>query len=371
MALFEDGDLGFLASVLVDAVGACAAAAWVARGPRWPVLRALGAATILAVGWLAKLRLMVAAGLDGFGGLHVIYLDLVVAMPLAGLTFVAVRRSRLVTWTVAPLVVVVLTLGAYASFVEPHGLSLERADVALNPRRAGDDPVRVGVLADLQTEHVGDHERAAVARLMAARPDLILLPGDIHQGSDRALHRELRGLRQLLGGLRAPAGVWFVPGDMEDVAKARTLLQGTGIRLLVGATAAIRVRDRRLTLAGIDEARRDPESGQRTATALGAAPGGSDVRILLTHRPDALLWLRPATRVDLVIAGHTHGGQVQLPGIGPPILFSRLPRRVGAGGLHSLTGRRIYISRGVGMERGQAPGVRFGARPEVSVLTLR
>ena len=50
---------------------------------------------------------------------------------------------------------------------------------------------------------------------------------------------------------------------------------------------------------------------------------------------------------------------------------SRVPRSVGAGGLHSLAGRRIYVSRGVGVERGQAPQLRFGAVPEVSLITLR
>jgi uncharacterized protein len=71
------------------------------------------------------------------------------------------------------------------------------------------------------------------------------------------------------------------------------------------------------------------------------------------------------------VAGHTHGGQVQLPIVGPPSIASRVPREVGAGGLHELDGRRIYVSRGVGVERGQAPLLRFGAVPEVSLITLR
>ena len=81
--------------------------------------------------------------------------------------------------------------------------------------------------------------------------------------------------------------------------------------------------------------------------------------------------LRPRTRIDLTLAGHTHGGQVQLPGVGPLMIASRVPRSVGAGGLHSLAGRRIYVSRGVGVERGQAPRLRLGAVPEVSLITLR
>jgi predicted MPP superfamily phosphohydrolase len=72
----------------------------------------------------------------------------------------------------------------------------------------------------------------------------------------------------------------------------------------------------------------------------------------------------------LLVAGHTHGGQVQIPFFGPPITLSRVPRSVAAGGFHSLDGRAIYVSRGIGNERGWAPRVRFLAPPEVSLLTL-
>ncbi len=96
------------------------------------------------------------------------------------------------------------------------------------------------------------------------------------------------------------------------------------------------------------------------------------MRILLAHRPDAGLELRRGTRVDLTVAGHTHGGQVAPPLLGPLVVASAVPRHVGAGGLHDLGGgRRIYVSRGIGMERGHAPPLRIGAPPEVSLLTLR
>jgi predicted MPP superfamily phosphohydrolase len=76
------------------------------------------------------------------------------------------------------------------------------------------------------------------------------------------------------------------------------------------------------------------------------------------------------TRVDLVLAGQTHGGQVQVPLVGPLTTASGVPREVAAGGLHRLDGTRIYVSRGVGVERGQAPRLRLGAVPEVSLITL-
>lgn len=63
---------------------------------------------------------------------------------------------------------------------------------------------------------------------------------------------------------------------------------------------------------------------------LESAAGLGDVRLLVAHRPDTVLNLRPRTRIDLTLAGHTHGGQVQLPGVGPLMIASRVPRSVGA-----------------------------------------
>ena len=92
---------------------------------------------------------------------------------------------------------------------------------------------------------------------------------------------------------------------------------------------------------------------------------------MLSHKPDAVYNLEPASRVDLVVAGHTHGGQVVLPLFGPPITLTSVPREIARGGLGEMDGRTIYVSRGIGMERGQAPPLRFLCPPEISLLTLR
>ena len=74
---------------------------------------------------------------------------------------------------------------------------------------------------------------------------------------------------------------------------------------------------------------------------------------------------------DLMIAGHTHGGQVQIPYLGPVFTFSRVPRLWGAGGLFKFdSGKHLIISRGIGMERGYAPRIRFFCRPQLIFLDL-
>ena len=86
--------------------------------------------------------------------------------------------------------------------------------------------------------------------------------------------------------------------------------------------------------------------------------------------PDIALLLEPDDRIDLLVAGHTHGGQVVIPGFGPPLTLTRVRREVAAGGLHRAREQLIYVSRGVGHEPGLAPPVRLFCPPEVTVLSL-
>jgi predicted MPP superfamily phosphohydrolase len=369
---YDAGNLVFVLSAAVDTAVLCAAIAWAARGEPLDG-RLLGALAVAVAALGLKGLVLLWMGVSApFGVMHVIWLDLVVAVPLAALLLLALTRRRAGRLVRAGAVAAFLLapVGAYASFVEPERLVLERAELELDPGRAGQRPVTIGVIADLQCEEVGGHEREAVERLMAERPDVILLAGDYHQGSDAKLDEQLPALRSLMRGLRAPGGVFAVQGDVESAAEARRVMARTGVRLLMNEVEAVRVRDRRVSIAGIELAYWSA-AARRTLTALERRPGRRDVRIALAHRPDAVRLLRPDTRVDLTVAGHTHGGQVQLPLVGPLTISSRVPRRVGAGGLHELDGRNIYVSRGVGAERGQAPQLRLGAVPEVSLITLR
>jgi predicted MPP superfamily phosphohydrolase len=369
----DAGNLVFALSAAVDGVLVCAAVWWSLRGDRI-LRRALAAASVVAALLAVKGIVLVSRGLDvPFGVMHVLWLDMVVVLPLAGvlaLVLLGRRPGAAAARVVAVGACLLAPVGAYAALVEPERLVVERAEVGLPAGRGGSEPLRVGVLTDLQFSRLGHHERKAVDRLMAERPDLILLAGDYHQGSRAILHEELPGLRRLLSRLDAPGGVYAVHGDCEGVEEARLVLSGTGVRLLVNDTARTRARGRTISIAGLERDYWSPHA-QRLIRTFERAPGERDVRILLSHRPDAIDALSPRSRVDLVVAGHTHGGQVQLPFYGPPSTASGLPRAVAAGGLHDLDGRSIYVSRGVGAERGQAPRLRLGAPPEVAVVTLR
>ena len=328
----------------------------------------------VAAAIVTKLAILAALGGQRFGMLHLIYLDVVVALPLVGIGLLLARRARrrLPVLIAALGLVALAPAGVYASLIEPRRLQTERADVRLDPARAGRAELRVVALADVQTAGVGDYERRAFRRANELRPHVVLIPGDLFQMDAERFRRDLPELRRLVASLRAPGGVFVVDGDSDDPEEIRQVLRGTGARLLLNEVARTRVAGRDLTIGGIRVNWRTREA-RRVYRRLERAPGGGDVRIVLAHRPDAVRELRHGTRVDLVVAGHTHGGQVVVPGFGPPITQSWVPRRVAAGGLHELEGRRrIYVSRGVGLEHASnAPHLRVLCPPELTLLRLR
>lgn len=366
------GNAVFALSAGIDVLAAWALVAWAAQ--RRPLLPRLALGGALVLGLLAvKGLLLLKLGVERhFGVMHVLWLDFAVVLPLtAGLL-------GLLTWrhggaTVRALVVAGLLaapVGAYASFIEPNRLVVDHATLRLSPERVGADPISVALLSDIQFEEVGDHERKAVARLMAQRPDVIVLTGDYHQGSRAEFVRQLPAIHRLFAQLHAPGGVFAVQGDVEGPKDFQQTFAGTGVHTLFNEVARTRVGDRAVTIGGVQLAywRSAARDFTRRFERL---PGDGDVRILIAHRPDVVHGLTPETRVDLLAAGHTHGGQVQLPLIGPLSTASGVPRDVAAGGLHVIDGRALYVSRGIGVERGQAPRLRFGAPPEIPIVTLR
>ncbi|HEX5000321.1 MAG TPA: metallophosphoesterase [Terriglobia bacterium] len=326
-----------------------------------------GAATILAVA-ATFTAVGIAAGVGPFGVIRLAYLAGVVALPLASAGILVARVIGQTTMsslglTLAGMGLLAAPLGAYVSWVEPNRLALEQSALVVSRDRAGRNAIRLGVLADLQADSIGEHERAAVDLLMAQHPDIILIPGDLFQGTGAQWNASRAALGELLRRLDAPGGVFFVMGDV-DTGHTLELLSETRIRTLRNEIVNVRLGDREITIGGVDR------SGGDVIRALETMPGAGDIRILLAHRPDHVLSLGARTRVDLTVAGHTHGGQIIIPGFGPIMTLSAVPRNVAAGGLHWLGSRAIYVSRGVGMERLEAPPMRFNCVPEVSILTL-
>ncbi|HKC25382.1 MAG TPA: hypothetical protein VKF32_11605, partial [Thermoanaerobaculia bacterium] len=108
---------------------------------------------------------------------------------------------------------------------------------------------------------------------------------------------------------------------------------------------------------------REPDSLR--ALLLPPPPGG--LSLAVGHAPDFALGASRLGTVDLALAGHTHGGQVVVPGVGPLLTFSRLPKSF-ASGTHTLNGLPLVVTKGVGMERQWAPRIRLFCPPDVTIV---
>jgi hypothetical protein len=282
---------------------------------------------------------------------------------------ILLRRRRGSAAGAATLVALGLSLAGvhvYATAVEPFRLEVRRHRVPVDAELV--EPVRIAILADLQTDRIGAFEQVVFARLDAERPDLVLLPGDWLQVPDESsFAREQPRLAALFEGLgHSPRlGIWAVDGDIETAARE---LAGTPARVLHDEIVPL-PGEPALQVIGLSRpaSRRPLDSHIRAA--IDSFAGFS---IVFGHAPDFALPAidgRDRPRA-LLVAGHTHGGQVVIPGFGPPFTLTSIPRTFAAGGLFELGATTLCVSRGVGMERGYAPRVRFLCRPELVVIEL-
>ncbi|MFO8080547.1 MAG: metallophosphoesterase [Armatimonadota bacterium] len=212
--------------------------------------------------------------------------------------------------------------------------------------------------------------REAVRLAMEQEPDLITISGDLFDTCEMATE-----CSEQLEGLEAPLGVWAAPGNHdrahedpfkcleappEDIDTLRDVLGRLGIRLLANCNERLSVDGAEIAIAGSDEF----AFGRDDVEAALDGTEGADFTVLVCHTPD-LLDDPHAAGADLVLCGHTHGGQIQLPGIGAPWAPVWRDRRR-ASGLLQADGQLVYVSRGVA----SATRARFNCHPEVVVLTL-
>lgn len=267
-----------------------------------------------------------------------------------------------------------MTVGAglvYVRRIEPRWLAVSRIRVPLNRTGQSIVPVRVLQLSDLHLSPEVSLEYIAesIDLGLSTRPDVIVLTGDYFTGPAQTVSEYADVLRRLSAAAPTFAclgnhdgGQWSrARGGLESADAVVNMLGGAGIACLINEGREVRVHGRTIQLIGVG----DFWSGLcKPDTAFANVPARGDaVRLLLNHNPDAKVMLR-SHDWDLMLCGHTHGGQLRLPLIGAPYAPVRDKRYIH--GLHSWENRWLHITSGVG----NLHGVRFNCRPEVTVLTL-
>jgi predicted MPP superfamily phosphohydrolase len=260
-----------------------------------------------------------------------------------------------------------------------YGLLYERQDVEVVRQRVrlarlpkSFEGFRIAQLSDI---HIGPFTTAGYIRRCVAitnglKPDLIVLTGDYiawDPGAAREVVREL-------AGLRAAQGVFGCLGNHESVSNTEdyftSLFAEQGIHILRQQRAPIQLAGETVNLMGIDDTRGETEAEWRQDLYRRLHKGlvmPGTVNILLAHEPSVTVLDRAAELgIDLVLAGHTHGGQLALEAVHREFNASRLMYRY-TRGWYENQGAKLYVNRGIGTT---GPPIRLGARPEITVLEL-
>jgi uncharacterized protein len=250
--------------------------------------------------------------------------------------------------------------------LEPHWLGVGQHEVKLG--FGSSMPLRLLHLADL---HVSKHVSlgfisTAVQKGLALKPDLICLTGDFISWRYDAFDPYAEVLKPLADAAPTFAslgnhdgGQWAAGAGYGDTSLVRRLLEHSRIQLLHNRSTTVQIRRRTLSLVGVG----DLWAGELDAAAAFAKTTWSDATILLSHNPDSKELLRVFSW-DLMLCGHTHGGECDLLLFGTP--FAPVQDKRYVRGLHPWNNRWIHITKGVG----NLHGMRFNCRPEVSLLTL-
>jgi uncharacterized protein len=293
---------------------------------------------------------------------------IVLGFVVAALHRRAGRPGRGLVFCGAALGLLAIYVEAYR--VEPNMLRVRRHTVDRDIGTTDGMTIRILHVTDIQTPVIGPHEELALRTGLSYRPDLIVLTGDYVQDAlgrptEEQAARDLRALIARIG-FHAPLGVLATEGDVGP--SCRAVFAGTLVRCLVDESTLVNLPGGdTLRITGLSRGAGRERDSAWLGRLLSLGPHG-DHHIVISHSPDFVDSM--PERVDLVLAGHTHGGQVVFPFFGPPKTASRLPRLY-AGGLHDYRGIPLHVSRGVGMERGFDLPVRFLCPPEICVLDVR
>ena len=243
-------------------------------------------------------------------------------------------------------------------------LVTETTDIGIRGLGAEFDGYRIAFLSDLHISPLVPSWwlARAVEAALALKPDMIALGGDFLDDDPHYIPL----LSNILRPLRAPDGVVGVLGNHDHYVGAdavREQIGRAGVRELFNEAIVLKRGTSRLAIGGVGDLERDIIDFEAT---FGDVPE-TVPRLVVSHDPDVFAYWPEGMRLDLMLSGHTHGGQAHLPFIGPPFVPSQFGARYLCGLIREGE-RQLYVTRGVGVSG--AP-FRWRCPPELSELRLR
>ncbi len=252
-----------------------------------------------------------------------------------------------------------VSVGSYSRLLEPRWVEIKNVEIAVDSLPKKFEGMTIAQMSDIHHCKYVPREfiRQCVRKVNALLPDVIVLTGDYVYGS----HSYVSSVSGELAELKAKEGVFAVLGNHDDKDATFESFSQKGIHVFVNGHVPLTRGKDHLFLAGVDDLWEGQLNVETTLKGTDDKP-----KIVLCHNPDAIEIIKK-TDADLVIAGHTHGGQVSLPLYGPPVVYSKFGARY-ASGLFREGKTAMYVNKGIGISNFP---IRFLARPEITLFTLR
>ena len=276
--------------------------------------------------------------------------------------------QKIVRISSAVIPLILFSMVFWGTFIEPNRLIVRQETITIDNWPAELSGLRIALIGDVHTGawFIDDRKLQRIVELTnQQQPDLVVLLGDYMVSNSWHGHRvEPEVTAAALRNLKAPLGVYAVLGNHDWWYNGNRVIQAfqqDGIHVLEGEVAEVSWRDRSFFLVGIGDVWTRSQYFNQT---LAKIPPTSNV-IILTHNPDYFPAI-PQT-VPLMLAAHTHGGQVNLPLIGRPIEPSDYGQRYAAGHVYE-NGHHLFVTTGIGTS---ILPVRFRVTPEIVVITVK
>jgi uncharacterized protein len=277
------------------------------------------------------------------------------------------RLLKIISLTSAAILLLVCLSLAYAYFIEPTRLLIREETLNIPNWSANLNGFKIVAISDIHggSNNVTESKlREPVSIANAQNPDLVVLLGDYiseQQRKKRELRMPVETIADNLQGFQAKYGVYAVIGNHDhwhNENKITREFERVGIKVLENEIEQIQVGDEIITLWGIE----DYWKKHRVPTNVLESVENKQNVLAITHNPDSLL--KTPDVISLMLAGHSHGGQVYLPILG--VVYYVTDPRLTEGEI-IIDGKHVFVTTGVGCS---GPQIRFRVPPEIAVITL-
>jgi len=263
-------------------------------------------------------------------------------------------------------VLFLIIFAVYSLFKEPFDIRLERKIISLEKLPENFEGLKIIQISDLHSKKFGRKEKRILEIIGQQKADFIFITGDINEARQKKIDSNIKFWEKLgkinSGCVYAVFGNHLYEDKKIEPIIIRDILEKSGIQVLDNENIKLEREGQYIWLLGVN----DPHTNHHNLLKALQGVDNSSIRILLSHSPEIVDDFR-AGDADLILTGHTHGGQVKIPGVrafwSPTKYHGKYAR-----GLFKVKGVYVYVNRGIGTKK--LP-IRFNSRPEITLFTLK